>query len=37
LSLDVSAIPEPSSVLLIGLGLVCVAFIGRKRMLAHRL
>jgi hypothetical protein len=38
LTLNVAnVIPEPSSFLLIGLGLVCVAFIGRKRLLAHRL
>jgi hypothetical protein len=40
LSLNVaslSATPEPSSVLLLGLGLICVAFVGRKRMLAHRI
>jgi hypothetical protein len=38
LTLDaVPKIPEPASVLLIGLGLICVAFVGRKRMLANRI
>jgi hypothetical protein len=38
LTLDaVPKIPEPASAMLIGLGLICVAFVGRKRMLAHRL
>jgi len=36
LSLNVSATPEPSSVLMIAFGLVGVAFIGRKRLLAQR-
>jgi len=38
LTLDAtSIIPEPASVMLIGLGLICVAFVGRKRMLTQRL
>jgi hypothetical protein len=38
LTLDATpTIPEPSSVLLIGLGLIGVAFVGRKRMIAQRI
>jgi hypothetical protein len=36
-TLSLNVIPEPSSILLIGLGLIGVAFLGRKRLVTDRL